>query len=409
MAILPGIDEIKQSLNDIVEGRTGPDSIPSDEPLLDVVQTQRMPSDAAYMGHALQLAKRGLFTAHPNPRVGCVLVKDSHIVGEGWHQRAGESHAEVVALKQAGRDAAGATAYVTLEPCCHHGQTPPCTKALVKAGIKRVVIATEDPNPQVNEGGIFELSEAGIDTSVGIGRDQARELNRGFIKRMQYGRPWVTLKIAVSLDGKTAMADGESQWITSEASRLDAHRMRAAASGILTGVGTVLRDNPALTARAADVERQPLRIIVDTHLSTPANARLLSQPGSTLILTSDEGAEDLNQTIFPSMKTVEVESVPRRNGRVDLAAMLEVLGRRQMNEIMLEAGASLSGAMLNAGLVDEIVVYQAPDLLGSATREMFALNDLATLSDKLVWEYHQVRMVGRDCKIILRSADAPGI
>ncbi|MEA3291753.1 MAG: bifunctional diaminohydroxyphosphoribosylaminopyrimidine deaminase/5-amino-6-(5-phosphoribosylamino)uracil reductase RibD, partial [Pseudomonadota bacterium] len=326
--------------------------------------------DHRYMARALQLAERGLYTTHPNPRVGSVVVKDNVVIGEGWHEKAGGHHAEIYALRQAGTAAAGATLYVTLEPCCHHGRTPPCSRAIIEAGISRVVSAMRDPDPRVDNGGIEELRAAGIRVDIGVAEQPARVLNRGFIRRMQAGRPWTTLKIAASLDGRTAMANGESKWITSDAARKDAHRLRARSSAILTGSGTVLKDDPSLTARIDGVTRQPLRVVLDSNLSVPSNARLFAQPGETLVFTTvadEEAHEGL------SRENVSVVALPGRRGMVDLEAVVKELGRREVNEFVVEAGAVLSGAMLRRDLVDEIVVYMAPDLLGSGARGMFNL------------------------------------
>ncbi|MGR3913707.1 MAG: bifunctional diaminohydroxyphosphoribosylaminopyrimidine deaminase/5-amino-6-(5-phosphoribosylamino)uracil reductase RibD, partial [Gammaproteobacteria bacterium] len=281
-------------------------------------------ADENFMARAHRLAIGGIDTTHPNPRVGCVLVQGGEVVGEGGHRRAGGDHAEIIALRRAGKRAAGATMYVTLEPCNHHGRTPPCARELIKAGIARAVVAMEDPNPRIKRGGIAELQRAGIALSIGIGGAQARQLNRGFCKRMLLRRPWVTLKMAASMDGKTAMASGESRWITCEAARRDAHRMRAACSAILTGVGTVLRDDPAMTARrdGAERERQPLRVILDSHLSTPPQAKILRPPGRALLITTagnDREAEPLRAD------NVEVIACGGQAGRIDLREVMAEL------------------------------------------------------------------------------------
>ncbi len=354
--------------------------------------------DERYMARALQLAEKGKYSTHPNPAVGCVIVVDGKIMGEGWHRLAGEPHAEALALKQAGKLSEGATLYVTLEPCSHHGKTPPCVKAIIKANLSRVVVATEDPNPLVNRTGISELQRAGIEVKVGTGQIAAKLINRGFLKRITTGIPWVTLKIATSLDGKTAMSSGESQWITSEPARQDAHKLRAAASGIMTGVGTVLRDNPSMNARLNGIIRQPLRIILDTNLSTPIDSKILHGDGGVLIVT---GNSDENTPEIYSKKDLEVYNCPIRNGKIDLKEVLVELGRRQMNNILVEAGSKLSGSMLAQGLVDEVVLYMSPDVLGSNTRGMFDTPELMQLSNKLKYEYQEVVKVGRDLKIRL--------
>lgn len=353
--------------------------------------------DHRYMARALQLAERGLYTTDPNPRVGCVLVREERIVGEGWHQRAGGPHAEVHALQAAGDQARGSTAYVTLEPCCHHGRTPPCSEALIQAGVSRVVAAIRDPHSQVNGGGLRQLQEAGITVQSGLLEAQARRLNPGFIRRMQRGRPWVRLKLAMSLDGRTAMASGESQWITGAAARQDVQQWRARSSAILTGVGTVLADDPSMTVRLEQTERQPLRVIIDTNLSTPPGAKILQQPGQTVIVTcSEEEAawEALQQA------GAEIIAVPQdAHNNVDLAAVLDQLGEREINELHVETGATLAGALMQAGLVDELIVYMAPTLLGDAARGLFHLPGIETMDDRLPLQIKDIRAIGDDWRI----------
>ena len=358
--------------------------------------------DEKYMATALRLALKGICTTHPNPVVGCVIVADGKIVGEGWHEFAGQVHAETTALKRAGKAARGATLYVTLEPCSHQGKTPPCVKAIIKAGIRRVVIATEDPNPLVNRTGISELQRAGLDVTVGVGQAQAKRVNRGFLKRITRGVPWITLKIATSLDGKTAMADGESQWITGEAARRDAQLLRAQASGILTGIGTVLRDDPSLNVRLEGTRRQPLRIIMDTNLSTPPEATILSREGKVLIVTANAEQEYLERY---DKKTVEFIHCPTSKGGINLNEAMSALGERGMNTVLLEAGARLSGSMLEQGLVDELVVYMSPDLLGGDARDMFGIPGLEKLSDRISLEYSDIVKVGRDLRLTLSVAN----
>jgi len=354
--------------------------------------------DERFMARALYLSRKGINTTHPNPAVGCVIVNDGKVVGEGWHELFGRAHAEINALKQAGKSAAGAIMYVTLEPCSHQGKTPPCVKAIIKSGVCRVVIATEDPNPLVNRSGILELQQAGIDVILGIGQSEAKRINRGFLKRMAIGLPWVTLKIATSLDGKTAMANGESQWITSKHARQDVQKLRASVSAILTGVGTVLRDDPDMNVRLDGTQRQPLRIILDTNLSTPENAKIVSGDGNTLIITAntDDSAIDNFRE-----KSVEIFHCPTQGGRINLQEVMLELGRREMNTILLEAGSQLSGSMLEQGLVDEIIVYMAPDLMGCDARDMFKIPGLECMSDKLKLQYKDVVMVGRDLRLTL--------
>jgi diaminohydroxyphosphoribosylaminopyrimidine deaminase/5-amino-6-(5-phosphoribosylamino)uracil reductase len=359
--------------------------------------------DGRHMARALQLATRGLYTADPNPRVGCVLVKDGEAVGEGWHERAGGPHAEVVALKAAGGRSRGATAYVTLEPCCHHGRTPPCTQALIASGVTRVVAAMPDPNPRVASQGIAELEKAGIRVDIGLMQAEAELLNRGFRARMARARPWVRVKLAASLDGRTALASGESKWITGAAARADVQCLRASSSAILTGVGTVLADDPSLTVRDFDIGRQPMRVVVDGHLSLRPEARLLHLPGKTLVVTAvddDDYAESLLAT------GAEVMVLPGAAGAVDLAGLLRDLARREVNDVLVEAGATVCGALLRVGLVDELVLYLAPHLLGSNARAMFDLPGLASMRDRIGLRIEDVRAVGADWRITAAVANA---
>ncbi len=364
--------------------------------------------DERFMAQALALAARGVNTTHPNPRVGCVVVHNGVVVGEGWHRFAGEAHAEIIALARAAKRAKGAIMYSTLEPCCHHGRTPPCVQAVRKAGIRRAVIAMQDPNPQVNGAGIAALERAGIAVTLGVGKPAAHALNRGFYQRMVHGKPWVTLKMAVSLDGKTALASGESQWITSAAARRDAHQLRAASSAILTGVGTVLRDDPKMTVRlglasasASELDaRQPLRVILDSHLSTPAHAKILHQPGNALIITAVKN--DAEAALFGGgSNAVEVLACRAQRGQLDLQQVLAELAKREVNELLVEAGARLSGSMLEQQLVDQVIIYLAPDLLGDEARGMFNIAGLETLADRRRLTFREVRRVGRDLRLSL--------
>ncbi len=354
-------------------------------------------TDREHMARALALAKRGLFTATPNPRVGSVIVKDGAVIGEGFHVRAGEPHAEVNALADArARDAdpRGATMYVTLEPCNSHGRTPPCVDAVVAAGISRVVAAVEDPNPGQGKGG-ERLRAAGIDVAFGLLADEARELNVGFVSRMTRGRPWVRAKLAASLDGRTALESGESQWITGAEARADGHAWRARACAILTGFGTVMQDDPELTVRAIDTPRQPLRIVVDRHGQTSASARVVAG-NNVLIVTNGE-----RNAAWPA--ELEVLALPDANGRVDLAALMRALGTRGINELHVEAGAKLSGALLAAGLIDELLLYIAPALIGDPARGMFErAAPLRALADKTNVAWHSVERVGADLRVIAR-------
>jgi diaminohydroxyphosphoribosylaminopyrimidine deaminase / 5-amino-6-(5-phosphoribosylamino)uracil reductase len=358
-------------------------------------------SDHKHMGRALELAARGLYTTDPNPRVGCVLVRDGEVVGEGWHARAGGPHAEIDALRAAGDRADGATAYVTLEPCCHHGRTPPCTGALISAGVRRVIAAMEDPNPQVGGAGLKALQTAGIEVHAGLLAAEAERLNPGFVMRMRAGRPWVRCKLAMSLDGRTAMASGESRWITGAEARRDVHRWRARSSAILTGIGTVLADDPLLTVRldqaADDPVRQPLRVILDTRLDTPPEARLLGAPGETLILTGVH--DDSDGCARLRDKGASIITLPVEDGRLDLAAVMRHLGRMEINELHLEAGARLSGALLAGGWVDELLVYMAPHLMGDAARGLFSLPGLERMAQRIELSIDDIRAVGRDWRI----------
>lgn len=358
-------------------------------------------ADSAYMAQALRLAQRGLYTTTPNPRVGCVLVKDGVVIGEGWHEKAGEPHAEVHALRAAGEAARGATAYVTLEPCAHFGRTPPCADALVEAGVARVVAAMTDPNPQVAGRGLERLRNAGIVAESGLMEAEAKELNIGFISRMTRGRPWLRLKVAASLDGKTALNNGVSQWITGPDARRDGHMWRARSCAMLTGIGTVRDDDPRLSVR--DVPglvdpRQPLRVVVDSRLETPLNARIL-EGGKVLIAAA---VDDPQRRAALEYRGAEVVVTPDAQGKVDLAALLNELARRGINEVMAEAGWKLNGSLLREGCVDELLIYQAPILLGDKARGMFNLPELTDLSAKRELKIMDRRMIGDDLRTIAR-------
>ncbi len=361
-------------------------------------------NDHAYMSEALQLARRGLYTTDPNPRVGCVLVNQDEVVGRGWHAKAGESHAEVQALRDAGSKAAGATAYVTLEPCSHQGRTPPCADALIEAGISRAVVAMQDPNPQVAGQGLARLQAAGIGVDTGLLKNEAEALNPGFISRMQRGRPFVRCKLAMSLDGRTAMASGESQWITSEASRKDVQFLRARSSAILTGIGTVLADNPSMNVRLAASDlagvepvRQPLRVILDSELRCPGDARMLSLEGQVLIMTAaDKTDKNWPLLVKAGVELVKVES---DNGGLNLQSVLKKLADRQVNEVMLETGMTLAGAMLQSGLVDELIIYMAPHLMGDSARGLFHMPGLDAMQDRVSLQITDMRAIGCDIRI----------
>lgn len=354
-----------------------------------------------YMQRALRLAERGLYTTDPNPRVGCVIVNQGKIVGEGWHVRAGEDHAEILALKQAGTDASGATVYVTLEPCSHTGKTPPCADALVKAGVARVVAAMQDPNPEVAGQGLQLLQDRGILTETGLLEDQARKLNPGFIKRMEKGQPYVRVKMAMSLDGRTAMASGESQWITGEAARKDVQHYRARSSAVLTGIGTVLADNPSMNVRLTsdDLEvsgdiRQPLRVVVDTHLHFPADAKMCTGDGNVLVVT---GSNDAVQ-----QDNYDVARVPVLHDRVNLDEVMRLLAEREINEVLVESGARLAGALMQRNLIDELVIYMAPHLMGDEARGLFSLPGLSQMKDRVELDIQDLRTVGKDLRIIAK-------
>jgi diaminohydroxyphosphoribosylaminopyrimidine deaminase/5-amino-6-(5-phosphoribosylamino)uracil reductase len=355
-------------------------------------------ADHEFMGQALELAGRGLYTTTPNPRVGCVIARDGVLVGRGWHEKAGLAHAEVLALKEAGDRARGATLYVNLEPCSHHGRTPPCVDAIVAAGIKRVIAAMQDPNPKVAGSGFTRLRAAGIGIEHGLKENEARELNIGFIARMTRGRPWVRMKIAASLDGRTALANGKSQWITGEAARQDGHRWRARACAILTGFGTVRDDDPQLSVRGVDTPRQPLKIVVDSKFETSPSARLLKE-GKTLVV----GAVNEGNKIA-ALKATGAEVIIIRNdhGKVELFKLMEELARRELNEIHVEAATKLNRSLLQAGVVDELLVYLAPSLIGDSGRGMFHLPVLTELSRSTALKIREVERIGEDLRILAR-------
>lgn len=354
--------------------------------------------DHGMMARALQLAERALWTTSPNPRVGCVLVRSGEIVGEGWHEKAGEPHAEVHALRAAGDKARGATAYVTLEPCSHHGRTPPCAAALIAAGVTRVVAAMSDPNPLVAGQGLALLQAAGIETACGLLENEARELNIGFVSRMTRGRPWLRLKTAASLDGKTALNNGISQWITGPEARCDGHRWRARACAILTGIGTVRDDDPQLSVRDVETTRQPLRVVVDSRLETPLTARIL-QGGPVLIAGAVENPE---KAALLRSAGADVVILPNAVGKVDLKDLLEELGRRGVNEVHAEAGFKLNGSLLREGLVDELLLYLAPCLIGHQASGLFNLPELTTLAGKRLLQVRDLRQIGEDIRLLAR-------
>jgi len=366
-----------------------------------------MYADEYYMARAIQLAKQGWYSTHPNPRVGCVIVKNDYIIAEGWHQTAGQGHAEVNALAalKTGESARGATAYVTLEPCSHVGKTPPCCDALIEAGVKRVVVAMVDPNPLVAGKGIALLQKNSIEVKTGVLATQAKLLNPGFIQRMTSKRPRIYCKMGMSLDGRTAMANGESQWITSPQAREDVQRMRAESSAILTGIGTVIADDPSMNVRSEKYigfDRHPERVVLDSCLRTPLDAKMLSLPGQTIILT--------DQAVRSSMLKKETALLHQgaliyyldadwKTAQLSLTDVMSTLIQRQYNEVLLEAGATLSGAMIQAGLVDELIIYMAPSLMGSDARGLFHLPGLSHISDQIQLEIQDIRAVGKDYRI----------
>ncbi len=352
-------------------------------------------SEDSYMRQAIELARQPLSAPHPNPRVGCVIVVDGQVVAEGLHHEAGSDHAEVAALK-AERDFRGGTMYVTLEPCATHGRTPPCSTRILSSGISRVVIASPDPNP-VNGGlGIKQLREAGIQTEVGLLADDARAINRGFFSRYERDRPWVTAKIAATLDGRVAAANGESQWITGEAARFDVQLLRAQASAVLTGVGTVLADNPRLNCRLDGIQRQPLRVIVDSHLRTPETATLFAVEGDILFATAGKAE---SESLQKSEGQASIVSFGSSDGRVDCRKLLDYLSELEMNDVLVEAGPTLIGELLHAGLVDEMVIYLAPAVLGDSAKAMVVTPVIKQLADRCRGEFADVRLVGNDIRI----------
>ena len=356
------------------------------------------PVDQQHMAEALRLAEKGLYTTTPNHRVGCVIVRDGQAVGAGWHEKAGGPHAEVLALRAAGARAHGATAYVTLEPCSHHGRTPPCVDALIEAGIARVVAAMQDPNTKVAGSGFARLRAAGIEVESGLMQDEARALNCGFVSRMSRGRPWVRTKIAASLDGRTALANGQSQWITGPEARRDGHAWRARACAVLTGIGTVRDDDPRLDVREVETTRQPLKVLVDSQVQVPLSAKLL-QSGQVLVAAAVE-----NKAGIAALRDqgAEVVVLPNAQGKVELMDLMRELARREINEVHVEAGFKLNGSLLREGLVDEILIYLAPSILGDSACGMFKLPDIADLERKRLVQFGDVRSIGRDIRILAR-------
>jgi diaminohydroxyphosphoribosylaminopyrimidine deaminase/5-amino-6-(5-phosphoribosylamino)uracil reductase len=359
-------------------------------------------TDHRHMARALQLARKGLTTAHPNPRVGCVLTRDGVVIGEGWHRAAGEAHAEVDAIAAAGGRAEGATAYVTLEPCATIGKTGPCTEALVRAGVARVVFAVDDPSQHTAGRRSAFLEDAGVDVAGGLMEMEARRLNEGFLMRISRRRPFVRLKVAASMDGATAMQSGESRWITGPAAREDVQTLRATSGAVMTGIGTVLADNPVLTVRdTARVLRQPLRVVIDSRLRTPAAAKLLAQPGDTAVFCADDRGRATLEAAGAAVYRVATD-----RGRVDLADVLLKLAELGINDVLVEAGPGLSGSLLAGGHVDELVIYQAPHMMGSETMGIITTPGWTALRHRLQLEIRDVRRVGPDLKVIARPVQS---
>lgn len=363
--------------------------------------TDGLIQDERYMSRALRLAVKGLRTCAPNPAVGCLIVNGNHIVGEGFHARAGEPHAEVVALRRAGERARRATAYVTLEPCGHHGRTPPCALALLEAGVSRVVIAARDPNPLVAGNGIEALQASGVEVQTGIGEAQARRINRGFFSRFERDRPWLTLKVAASLDGRSALADGTSRWITGPVSRAAVHRSRARAGAVLTGVGTVLADDPALNVRLPGVSRQPVRAVLDSTLSTPPVARLFNESGGPVHLFCTSGDGERRRALEAVGATIHVTEADAA-GRPQWKAVLEALRELEINEVYAECGPRLAGALIASVLVDELDLFQGPHLLGPDARTFAVLGEQTRIPEPPVWRVVDARRCGRDARIRLQ-------
>ncbi|WP_319557707.1 bifunctional diaminohydroxyphosphoribosylaminopyrimidine deaminase/5-amino-6-(5-phosphoribosylamino)uracil reductase RibD [Thiomicrorhabdus sp.] len=373
--------------------------------------------DRQYMQLALSLAAKGLYSTKPNPAVGCVLVKNGEIVGSGWHRKAGELHAERLAMAEAGEKAKGSTAYVTLEPCSHYGRTPPCADGLIEAGVARVVIAAMDPNPLVAGRGVERLSDAGIHIAVGLFEKESLELNKGFIKRMNSGLPYVRLKMASSLDGRTAMANGESQWITGAESRLEVHKMRALSGALITGIGTVLADDPSMTVRLPDEALKdmnldaenchPIRVVLDPNLSMPLDAKMLQQPGRTILMTSKQMAE-ANPALVAQFyeHKVELVAVAAEEDRLDIESVLSYLAQEEhINDVMVESGAIVAGAFISSGFVDELHSFIAPSLLGDEAKPMFFLPQLQTMNDKIQFRIESVDRFGEDIRLVLTKAN----
>ena len=364
--------------------------------------TPLSPRDSALLSQAVSLARRGLYTTKPNPRVGCVICQGETLVGEGWHQRAGEAHAEILALQQAGEQARGAEVFVSLEPCAHQGRTGPCAQALIDAGVRRIVVAMTDPNPKVCGKGLALMKQAGMEVVLADDDMGARDLNGGFCQRMEHGRPLVRLKLGATMDGRTAANDGTSQWITGEEARADVHDLRARSCAVVTGIGTIRNDNPRLNARVDGDVVQPLRVVLDGNGQMSLGARLFSEPGQILVVT----AKDTEEAGYDFDDRTEQICLTGKGSRVDIAAVLATLAARSCNEVLIEAGAGVAGAFLSGGLVDEIWVYQSPDVLGSGGHGMFVMRGIRTLEERVRLELSDVTRIGRDLRLILRPQDS---
>ena len=353
-------------------------------------------NDYRFMGQALQLAAQGIYTTDPNPRVGCVIVRNNQIIGQGWHRAAGEPHAEVYAVHEAGEQASGATLYVTLEPCNHFGRTPPCVDTLITAGLTRVVVAMQDPNPKVAGQGIARLKQANIDVAVGLMQQQAEALNPGFVSRFSRGVPYVRCKLAMSLDGRTAMASGESKWITSEAGRHDVQKLRARSSVIVTGINTVLTDDPRMTARVDFECKQPDRVVLDSGLRMPVDASMLSQAGQTWVASN---SQDQSRRSLLQQSGARLLDLPGSDGCINLQALLKALGDLEYNEVLVEAGPTLSGAFLQARLIDELIIYLAPHLMGHAGRALLNLSGIDSMQQRIGLQMTELRQIGDDLRL----------
>ena len=382
-----------------------------------MLDSKTIQTDIVYMQKAIELAKKGLYSAKPNPAVGCVLVKNGCIVGKGWHEEAGQPHAERVALAHAGSHAEGSTAYVTLEPCSHFGKTPPCADGLIEAKVARVVVAMVDPNPLVSGQGIQRIKDAGIEVVVGVLEADAKAINLGFISKMEKKLPFVRLKMASSLDGRTAMSNGESHWITGEESRKEVHKMRALSGALITGIGTVLADDPSLTVRLSDAELaelnltqdncHPIRVVLDPNLSMPSDAKMLSLPGRTILMTSKETADRSPELVeMLHNQGIEMVAVSAQNDRLDIESILRYLAEEEnINDVMVESGAIVAGAFMQSGLVNELHSFIAPSLMGNTAKPMFMLPEIQSMNQKMNLQIQSIDRFGEDVRLVLISKE----